>query len=160
LQRTYFLWCEFTKSMNICNPLSFLSNTQSGMHVPTYRPTHQHPKCGIRFKFRTYRHIFPIILQILVALCFSTRSNCCKEINFYACLQNYENWPLILSCLSVHSSHWTDFYVISYVWVFWKSVRKIWAWLKFVKNKVYFMSRLLCVYDVSLNSCQNEICFR
>jgi len=148
--------------MNSCNPLSFLSSTQSEVHVPTYRPTYQHPKCGIRFKFWTYRHIFPIILQILVAFCFSTRSSCCKEINFYACLQNCEKWPLVLSCLSVEQlgSHWIDFYVISYVWVFWKSVRKIWVWLKFVKNKVCFTLRLVCVYDVSLNSSQNEKCFR
>jgi hypothetical protein len=163
LPRAYFLLCEFMKLMNICNPLSFLSNTQSGMNVPTYWPAYQLPKC-IRFQFWTYRHIFPIILQILVALCFSTRSNCCKEINFYACLQNCEKWPLVLSCLSIHSkqlvSHWMDFYVISYLWVFWKSVRKIWVWLKFVKYKVYLTLRPACVYDVSLNSSQNEICFR
>lgn len=114
MPRAYFLWCKFMNLMNICKPLSFLSNTQSGMHVPTCLPTYQHPKCGIRFKFWTYRHIFPIILRILVALCFSTRGNCCKEINFYACLQSCKKWPLVLSCLSVHSeqlgSHWTGFF--------------------------------------------------
>jgi hypothetical protein len=152
-----FLWCIFMKLMNVCNPLSFLSNTQAGMTM------YQHPKCGIRLRFWTYRHIFPIILQILVALCWSTGSNCSKEINFYACLQNCEKWLLVLLCLSVHSeqlgSHWMDYYVIWYLWVFQKSVRTIWV-LKFVKNKGCFTLRLKFVYGVSLYSSQNEKCFR
>ena len=57
---------------------------------------------------------------------------------------------LALSCLSIHSeqlgSCCTDFYVIWYLWVFLKYVRKIWGWLKFAKNNGCFTLRLMCFF--------------
>jgi hypothetical protein len=50
-------------------------------------------------------------------------------------------------------SHWTNFYKILYLSIFWKSVEKIQVSLKSDKNNGYFTRRPVYIYDnISLNS--------
>jgi hypothetical protein len=59
------------------------------------------------------------------------------------------------------ASHRTDFYEIWYLLVFRKSVHKIQVSLKPDKNNGYFTWRPIYIYsNISLNSPQNENCFR
>jgi hypothetical protein len=64
---------------------------------------------------------------------------------------------------SVHmeqlGSHWMDFHEIWYLSIFWKYVKKIQVSLKCDRNNMYFTWKPTYIYDISLNSSQNENCF-
>jgi hypothetical protein len=59
-------------------------------------------------------------------------------------------------------SHWTDFYEIWYLSIFFgKPIEKFQLSLKSNKNNGYFKRRLMTIYEnISLNSSENEKCFR
>ena len=58
-------------------------------------------------------------------------------------------------------SHWTDFNETWYLRLFRKSIAKIQVSLKSDKNNGYFTRRRFDIFDdISLNSSQNEKCFR
>jgi hypothetical protein len=67
-------------------------------------------------------------------------------------------------CLSIWlehlGSHWMAFHESSYLSIFRKSVEKIQVSLKSDKNNGHFMWRPMYIYNISLNSTQNEKYFR
>jgi hypothetical protein len=70
--------------------------------------------------------------------------------------------PVRLSVCTEHlGSHWTDFHEISYFNMFSKSVQKIQVSSKSDKNNGHFTRRPMHAYgNISLNSSQNQECFR
>jgi hypothetical protein len=68
-----------------------------------------------------------------------------------------------LSVLSVRVEQlrsWKTIFIKSDNWVFFENVDKIQVWLKSNKNNGYQKCRPMYIYDISMNSSQNEKCFR
>jgi hypothetical protein len=104
-------------------------------------------------------------------LCFATPGQPGGPSHFsQARSQNCEKQLLASSCLSVRpsfcASAWKNaaptegIFMKFYMSIFWKSVKKIQVSLKSDKNNGYFTWRAVYIYDISLNSSQNEKCFR